>query len=89
MENSIEVPYKPQNGISHDPVTPLLGIHPEKTLISKDSYVPVFTAALFTVTIASHVYSFDRRVGKEDALCIQNGILLNYKRNEIMSFEAT
>ena len=89
MENSIEVPYKPQNGISHDPVTPLLGIHPEKTLISKGSYVPVFTAALYTVTIASHVYSFDRQVGKEDALCIQNGILLSYKSNEIMSFEAT
>ena len=34
---------------SPDPVIPLLGIYPEKTLISKDTWTPIFTAALFTV----------------------------------------
>ena len=34
----------------YDPAIPLLGIHPEKTLIRKDTYTPVFTAALFTTT---------------------------------------
>ena len=47
------------------------------------------TAALYTIVIASHVYSFDSRVGKEDGGYIQNRILLNYKSHEIMSFEAT
>ena len=37
----IELPY--------DPTIPLLGIHPEKTLILKDTHTPMFTAALFTI----------------------------------------
>ena len=36
----IELPY--------DPATPLLGIHPHKTIIQKDTHTPMFTAALFT-----------------------------------------
>ena len=36
----IELPY--------DPGIPLLGIYPEKTIIQKDSWTPMFTAALFT-----------------------------------------
>ena len=36
----IELPY--------DPAIPLLGIHPEKTIIQKDTCTPMFTAALFT-----------------------------------------
>ena len=38
----IELPY--------DPAIPLLGIYPDKTLIQKDTYTPVFIAALFTIT---------------------------------------
>ena len=30
-----------------DPAIPLLGIHPEKTIIQKDTGIPVFTAAPF------------------------------------------
>ena len=71
MENSMELPYKPKNRISYDPVNPLLGTHPEKTLPPKDPCVPVCTAASYTVTIVSHVYAFDRRVGEEDAVYIQ------------------
>ena len=32
----------------YDPAIPLLGIYPEKTKIEKDTYVPLFIAALFT-----------------------------------------
>ena len=34
--------------LSCDPVIPLLGICPEKTIIQKDTCTPVFTVALFT-----------------------------------------
>ena len=34
---------------SHDPGIPLLGIHPEKTQIQKDTCTPMFTTALFTI----------------------------------------
>jgi len=32
-----------------DPVIPLLGIYPQKTIIRKDTCTPMFTAALFTI----------------------------------------
>ena len=35
--------------LQYDPSTPLLGIYPEKTIIQKDTCIPVFTAALFTI----------------------------------------
>ena len=34
--------------LSHDPATPLLGTHPNKTLIQNYTCSPVFIAALFT-----------------------------------------
>ena len=37
----IELPY--------DPAIPLLGIHPEKTRIERDTCTPMFIAALFTI----------------------------------------
>ena len=37
----IELPY--------DPAIPLLGIYSEKTVIRKDTYTPMFIAALFTI----------------------------------------
>ena len=37
----IELPY--------DPAIPLLGIYPEKSIIRKDTCIPMFTAALFTI----------------------------------------
>ena len=36
-------------GLPYDPATPLLGIYPEKIIIQKDTRIPVFTAALFTI----------------------------------------
>ena len=40
----IELPY--------DPAIPLLGIHPEKTIIQKDTCTPMFLAALFTIAMS-------------------------------------
>ena len=40
----IELPY--------DPAIPLLGIYPEKMIIQRDTCLPMFTAALFTVAKA-------------------------------------
>ena len=37
----IEFPY--------DPAIPLLGIYTEKTIIRKDTFTPMFPAALFTI----------------------------------------
>ena len=38
---NIELPY--------DPAFPLLGIYPDKTFTEKDTCIPVFIAALFTI----------------------------------------
>ena len=34
---------------SYDPAIPLVGIHPEETKVERDTCIPLFTAALFTV----------------------------------------
>ena len=33
----------------YDPEIPLLGIYPEETKTEKDTYIPLFIAALFTI----------------------------------------
>ena len=40
----IELPY--------DPAIPLLGIYPEETKVEKDTCIPLFIAALFTIARA-------------------------------------
>ena len=35
--------------LTYDPAIPLLGIHPEKTTVQKDTCIPMFIAALFTI----------------------------------------
>ena len=35
--------------LRYDPAIPLLRIHPHKTIIQKDTCIPVFIAALFTI----------------------------------------
>ena len=34
----------------HDPAIPLLGIYPEETKIEKDTCIPLFIVALFTIS---------------------------------------
>ena len=38
--------------LPYDPAIPLLGIYPEETKIEKDTCIPWFTAALFTIAKA-------------------------------------
>ena len=33
----------------YDPAFPLLGVYPEEAKIEKDTYIPLFIAALFTI----------------------------------------
>ena len=35
--------------LQYDPTIPLLGIYPEETKIEKDTCIPLFIAALFTI----------------------------------------
>ena len=39
-------------GLLYDPAIPLLGIYPEKIIIQKDTWTPMFIAALFTIARA-------------------------------------
>ena len=41
---------KLENKSACDPAIPLLGIYPEETKIEKDTCIPLFIAALFTIT---------------------------------------
>ena len=36
----------------YDPAIPFLGIYPEETITEKDTCIPLFTAALFTIARA-------------------------------------
>ena len=40
---------KTRSKSTYDPAIPLLGIYPEETKIERDTFIPVFTAALFTI----------------------------------------
>ena len=40
---------KTKNRIAYDPAIPLLGIFQDKTIIQKDTYTPIFIAAVFTI----------------------------------------
>ena len=75
--------------LQYDWAIPFLGIHPEKTIIQKDTCTPVFTEALFTTAKTwKQTLSVDRRMNKEYKVFIYNGILA-IKKNEIMPFAAT
>jgi len=60
----IELPY--------DPAIPLLGIYPEETITEKDTCIPVFTAALFTIAKTSSQPKRHRLMDKEDVIHIHN-----------------
>ena len=42
-------PRKLKIELPFDPAIPLLGIYPEKTMTRKDTYTPMFIAALFSI----------------------------------------
>ena len=67
-----------------DPAISLLGIYPEETKIEKDSCIPLFTAALFTIVRTwkqSRCPPTDE--DKEVMVHIHNGILLSHKKDHI------
>ena len=45
----MEISLKIWNKSTCDPAIPLLGIYPEETKTEKDTFIPMFTAALFTI----------------------------------------
>ena len=49
MENSVEVLKKLKIDLPYNPAMPLLHMHTEETRIERDTYTPVFIAALFTI----------------------------------------
>ena len=49
MEDGVGVPQKLKIELSYDPAIPFLGIYPDKTIIQKDPYTPVFIAVLFMI----------------------------------------
>ena len=49
MENSVEIPSKTGNRTAYDPEIPLLGIHTKETRTERDTGIPIFIAAWFTV----------------------------------------
>ena len=86
MENNVEVPLKKKE-LPYDPTSPLLGICPENTIIQKDTYTSVFTAALLTIakTWRQPKCPFTEEWIKKMWYI---GILLSHKNNEIMPFAA-
>ena len=72
----------------YNPVIPLLGIYPEKTITQKDTCTPVFIAALFTIA-RSWKPPKCPWTDKEVVVHIYNGILLSHKKNKIGSFVET
>ena len=76
--------------LPYDPAIPLLGIYPEKTIIQKDPYTPMFIAALFTIARSwkqPKCPSTDERI---KMWCIYTaGYYSAIKRNEIRSFVET
>ena len=62
-----------------DPAIPLLGIYPEKTMTRKDTCIPMFPAALFSIakTWKQPKCPLKRGLDQEDVVHIHNGILLS------------
>ena len=56
-------------------------MYPKETLIPKDTCTPMFIAALSTIAKTwKQPVSIDRRMDKEDAVIIYNGIPLRFKK---------
>ena len=59
----------------YDPAIPLLGIYLEETKIERETCIPLFIAALFTIARTSNnVNAHRQRMDKEVVVHIHNGI---------------
>ena len=75
----------------YDPAIPFLGIYPDKTIIQKDTFIPIFIAALFTIP---KTQKQTKRPSTEEWIKKMWYIYtMEYysaiKKNEIMPFAAT
>jgi len=68
----------------YDPEIPLLGIYPEETKIERNTCIPVFIAALFTI---ARTWKQPRCPSTDEwrkkLWYIYNGILLSHKKENI------
>ena len=66
----------------YDPAIPLLGMYPEETKTEKDTGIPLFIAALFTIarTWKQPRSPSTDEMDKEAVVHIHNGILLSHKK---------
>ena len=74
----------------YDPAIPLLGMYPEETRIEKDTCIPLFTEALFTIARTQKQLIgpstdewINRWMDKKVVVHIHNGILLSHKNKHI------
>ena len=67
---------------AYDPAIPLLGIYPEETKTEKDTRIPLFIAALFTIV---RTWKQPRWPSTDEWIkkLSHNGILLNHKKEHI------
>ena len=68
----------------YDPAIPLLGLYPEETKIEKDTCIPLFIAAVFTIARICKQARYPL-TGEwiKKLWCIYNGILLSHKKVNI------
>ena len=71
--------------LPYDPAILLLGIYPDKTFLEKDTWICMFSAALFTIAKAwkqSKCPSTDEWIKKMWYIYIYNGKLLSHKKEQ-------
>ena len=70
-------------GLTYDLAIPILGIYLSKTIIQKDTCIPMFAAALFTIAKTwkqSKCPLTDEWIKKMWYICIYNRILFSHKK---------
>ena len=81
---------KVKRELPHNPAIPLLGIYPDKTIIQKDTFTPMFTAALF---ITAKTWKQPKSPLTEEWIKMWYIYTMEYyltkEKNEIMPFVAT
>ena len=84
----MEVLQKTKTELPQDPAIPFLGIYTDKTVIQRDTYTPMFIAALFTIAKTwkqPKCPSRDEWIKKMWYICTMD-YYSAIRKNEIMSF---